>query len=156
MPAAALPAGQPAQTPRRVVVQIACTGLRRRVGIEQQVAIFRREQEEQAVDHAQQLAVILLRIKLPGAELLAQGTIGRVRQKAAPQRHDGLLHAAAQVVQYARALLLRSLYPPLQPAVCRSLCLDPRFVTEQPQQDEIGVGLALHHGFEVELNVRRA
>ena len=57
------------------------SGLRQK----QQVAVFGHEQEDQPVDQAQQLAVIVLAVELAAFQLLAQRLVGRMRQKALAQ-----------------------------------------------------------------------
>ena len=53
-------------------------------------------------------------------------------------------------------MLLGGLRPLLQPALGRAFGFDPRLVAQQPEQGEVGVDLAVHHRFEVELHVRLA
>ena len=113
--------GQLAQLRGRVVAGVPIAGGRRGVRIEQHVAVLGHEQEQQAVDQPQELAVILLGIEAavgrPVLERLAQRGVGRVRQEAASERRDRLLDAAPQLIEGAGALLLGGTGPGLQPAV---------------------------------------
>ena len=77
------------------------------------------EQEDQAIDDAQELAVEVGRRHLPGAQGVAQGGVLRVAGEAFAQDLQRLLDAAAQIAQGAGALLLGELGPLLQPAGLR-------------------------------------
>src|SRR5947209_20428014 len=95
------------------------------------VAIFRDEQDDQAIDQAQELAVVVLLVQLSRTKMLAQRVIGRVRQEAASQGGDGPLDAAAQLFERARPLLLGCARPLLQPARFWAFGLHARLVAEQ-------------------------
>ena len=45
------------------------------------------------------------------------------------------------------------LRPALEPALVRALALEARLVADEPEEDEVGVGLAVQHRLEVELDV---
>lgn len=51
------------------------------------------------------------------------------------------------------ALLLSRSRPFLEPARLRSLGFDAGLMAEEPEQDKIGVDLAVHHGFKVKLHI---
>jgi hypothetical protein len=74
-------------------------------------------------------------------------------QKTAAEDADGLLDPLAHVLKGACALLLGGLHPAFQPALVWLLGLDPGLVTEEPEKNEVGVELAVHHALEVELDV---
>ena len=103
--------GQSAQALRRVVVDVARRGAVSSASrIEQQVAVLGHEQEQQPVDQAQQLAVVVLLVERAAVQPVAQGRVGRVRQEArARARVIACFDAVAQLVERARALLLGGL-----------------------------------------------
>ena len=116
---------------------------------QQQLAVLGGEQEDQPVDQPQQLTVIVLTAQLARAQPGLKRGVGRVGQEAAAQGGDRGLHAIAQPIQRASALLLGRLRPDLQPATFRFslLALHPRLVADQPQHHEIGVHLPGQNGF---------
>jgi hypothetical protein len=61
------------------------------VGVEEQVAVFGQEQEQQPVDRAQELPVVVLRREQPCAERLPQFTVRRVSEEAPTEGDDGRL-----------------------------------------------------------------
>src|SRR5579875_1678713 len=113
---AATASGQLVQALRRVVVQVAFTRGFVSIGSEEDVTILRHEEYDQAIDKAQQLAIIVLRREVARPQFVAQ-TLIVGRQKAAPQRLYRGLDAITQTVQSANALPLRLLQPAFQPAL---------------------------------------
>ena len=79
--------------------------------------------------------------------------IGGMGEEARAEGADAHLDSLAQVLQGAGALLAGLLGPPLQPALLGALALDPGLMAQQPEQAEVRVQLAVHHGGEVELDV---
>src|SRR2546425_2998710 len=77
-------------------------------------------------------------------------------EETTPQGGDSLLDAVAQLIERPRALLLGSTRPLFKPECFRTFGLYSRLVAEQPQQHKIGVDLAIHHRFQVELDVSLA
>ena len=69
---AAAALGQAPQAVGRVVFLIAIAGGRVGLRVEQQVAILGDEQEEQPIDQAQELAVVVLRVECAGSQLVAK------------------------------------------------------------------------------------
>ena len=117
-------------------------------------AVLGHEQEDQPIDDAQELAVEVGERHLAGAQSLAQGGVLRVAGEALAEDLQRLLDTAAQVAEGARALLLGQLGPLLQPAGLRPIAVagrEARGVGHEPEQDEIGIDLAVEHGLEVEL-----
>jgi len=79
-----------------------------------------------------------------------------VLQEALAKAGDGLLDATAQIIERAGALLLGALRPTLEERLARPLSgqgLKPRLVANEPEEDEVGVDLALKHRLQVELDV---
>ena len=74
-------------------------------------------------------------------------------EEAAPEVLDGLLHALAQGLQGARALLPPQARPALQPALLGPLRLHAALVAEHPEHREVGVELALEDRLQVDLHV---
>ena len=74
-------------------------------------------------------------------------------EEADAQRFNRRLHAVAQMLQGARATVFGLFHPFLEPAIRWALRLDARLMAEQPEHAEIAVGIAIHHRFEVELDV---
>lgn len=83
----------------------------------QQAAILGDEQEQKPIDDSQDLAVVVLRGKRPGLEPGDESFIAGVRDKAASQCFDGLLHADVKVFQDSRALVLGEFAPLFEPKV---------------------------------------
>ena len=77
-------------------------------------------------------------------------------REAAPEGFDCLGNAIAKVGKHPRALFAAKLTPLFEPEVLRLATFYPRLVAEHPQKREVGIDLALHHGFQVELNVSLA
>jgi len=82
-----------------------------------------------------------------------EARIGGVGEETGAQRTDGFLHAFAQALKGARALLAGLLGPLLQPTQGGTLALDPGLMAQEPEQAKVRVQLAVHHGGEVELHV---
>src|SRR5207245_6626471 len=61
---AAAPRREPSQSLRRVVGEVPLSCLQARAGVEEGVAVLGDEQEEQAIDEAQQLAVVVLGVEV--------------------------------------------------------------------------------------------
>ena len=74
-------------------------------------------------------------------------------EEPAAEGFDGRLDAVAQMVERARALLVRLARPLFEPALLGFGGLDARGVADEPEQQEVGVDLAFHHGLEVELDI---
>src|SRR6266568_4940027 len=144
---------QLAQPGRRVIAGVALSRQRVGVGMKEDIAVFGDEHDEQSIDQAQQLAVVILRAQRAGAQLFTEGMIGRMSQEATTQSRDGFLDAVTQLFERTGALLVGGMRPLLQPALGGSFGLHSRLVTEQPQQDKVGIDFAVHHRFKVELNV---
>jgi len=79
---------------------------------------LRPQRGRSAIDQAQQLAIVILRGQFAGFEL-ALSSRWPAAPKSLDQRADGLLHAVAQSVQRARALLGRLFRPAFQPTFAR-------------------------------------
>lgn len=144
---------QPPQVRRRIPALVALPGGGVRVRVEQESPVLGRKQEEEAVHEAQHLAIVVLRRERAGPQPLPQPCVRRVREEAATEGRDRRLHAAAQPVEGARPALARRREPPLEDALLGLLPLHPRLVADEPEEDEVGVDLALHHGLEVEFDV---
>ena len=86
-------------------------------------AVLGHEQEDQAIDHAQELAVEVGERHLPGAQSVAQGGVLRMAGEALAEDLQRPLDAAAQVAQGAGALFVGDLGPLLQPAGLRPVAL---------------------------------
>ena len=97
------PLGQTPQPGRGVVQRVALRGGLVRLGMEEQVAILGDEEEDQPVDDAQQLAVVVLVLELPSAEPVAELGVGGVGEEAAAERGDRLLDAVAQLVEHTQS-----------------------------------------------------
>src|SRR5687767_15110572 len=77
-------------------------------------------------------------------------------QEALAECLDRRLDARVQAFEGARPLVTSGYYPALEPAFGGMLGLDARLVADEPQEREVRIDLALHHRFQVELNVRLA
>src|SRR2546427_263249 len=102
---------------RGVIAYVALACLRSCLGVIQQATILGHEQKEQAIDQAQELAIVVLAGEFSGSEFFFELGIGRMRQKATPEGIDGLLDASAKVVEGTGASLLGHAGPTLQPAL---------------------------------------
>ena len=76
-----------------------------------------------------------------------------VVQVALAEGVEGAFDAVAQRVEGARALFLGEVAPLLEQAVLGLVGLDAALVQGEVEQHEVGVDLAVEHGFEVELEV---
>ncbi len=125
------------------------------VGREEQVAFLRNKQKEQPVNHAEELAVVPGLVEITRGELRAQCLVFRMVEESLPQCADRLLDTEAEVAQRTRPPNERGLVPFLQEAtrrVCRAL-RQAGPVRHHPEEREVGEDTALHHSFEVELQI---
>ena len=90
-------------------------GLRR----EDEAPLLHHEEEQQAVDQPQELAVVLRDAQAPSRQGLAQLRTLRVRQEGRAQLLQRLLHAVAQVLPHAPAFLEALLVVLFKPARVR-------------------------------------
>ena len=117
-------------------------------------AILGHEQEDQPIDHAQELAVEVGERHLAGAQGVAQRGVLRVAGEAFAKDLQGPLDAATQVAEGAGALCGGECGPVLQPARVGTLGgtrIEARGVHDEPEQDEVSIDLASEHGLGVEL-----
>ncbi|MCC6129686.1 MAG: hypothetical protein IT186_07130 [Acidobacteria bacterium] len=122
-------------------------------GQQKQITILGHEEEEQSIHNAQELAVVLLAIELAVAEGTAEAMIRRMGEETLAESADRFLDATTKLVKGTDALFAGDLGPLLQPTGGGLLALEARLMAEQPQHAEVGEGIALHHGFDVELDV---
>ena len=122
-------------------------------------AVIGHEQEDQAIDHAQELTVEIGQRYLASAQRVTQYSVLGVTGKPLSQNLKRPFDTDAQVAQGAGALLLGLLGPLLQPGALGPVGLvrgEARCVGREPEQDEVGINLAGEHGLEVELQERLA
>src|SRR6266700_7332014 len=117
---------QSTQPRRCIVAGVAFASHRVGLWVKEDTAIFRHKEHDQAVNEAQDLAVVVLGGERARAQLFAQSVVRRVGQETAAEGRDGLLHAIAQLVERAGTLFVRGARPLLQPARLRALGLYPR------------------------------
>jgi hypothetical protein len=122
---------------------------------EEQIAVFRGEQEQEAIHQPQQLAVQLGPAQLTTGELAPQLVIRRVLQQAIAQGFEGLLHAMAQLPQNPLARLLGLLLPGVEHAAGRLRMAEAAGVQEEPERGELIEQLALHQQLQIHLQVGR-
>jgi hypothetical protein len=100
------------QAVERVVFDVAIAGDGVGVaGEKEQVALFGYEEEQQAIDHAQELAVVVLFVEVAGLDAVAQGVVGGMTEIPTAERGDGALDALAKFVEGTGALLDGGLGP---------------------------------------------
>ncbi len=120
---------------------------------EQGVPVLGHEQEDQAVDQPQDLAVEVLAVQCPTLQPSPEAAVPRVSQEPRAEALDGGLDAVSELVEGAYAVASTGLGPALEPAFLGDLGLDAAAVTHEPQQQEVAVLLAVHDGLQVELQV---
>lgn len=147
------PGGQGPQAVQGVVVEVGGPGLLAGGRDQEQVAVLGHEQEEQPVDQAQQLPVVVLAVQGAAGQRLPQLVVGPMGEEPLAQGDDGGLHPGAQAIQGPGALDPRLVVPALQPAGLGAGGLHPALVADEPEQGKVGVDLAGHDGLEVELQV---
>src|SRR5438309_2092154 len=86
------------QSLRRVVHEVPLACLRGGGRVEEGIAVLRDEEEEQAVDEAEQLAVVVLCIELARLQCCLELAIMWVREEAAAECGDRLLDTCSQCV----------------------------------------------------------
>src|SRR5688572_7212769 len=65
----------------------------------------------------------------------------------------GTLYALSQGIAYTCSLLLGSIHPFLKPEILWIIRFNAGLMTQQIQQHEIRIDLAIHHSCEIKLNV---
>ena len=153
---AAEPVGDSAQTADGVVTKVILAGLCRDDFGKEQFTVFGGEQEQEAIDDAEELAEVVLLGERACRELVAQRGVGRMREETGTEGGDGFFHAVAQLVEGASAALPGFLRPFFQPAEFSAFAFNAGLVQQEPEQREVGVEFALHHGLQVELDERLA
>ncbi len=91
-------------------------------------------------------------MRLPARSLSRSPPFRACDRKPRPKTAIAVSTPPAKLVEGARPLFLGGLRPLLEPAFGGSFRLDPRLVAQEPEQREVGVDLAGHHGFEVEFD----
>ncbi len=119
----------------------------------EQAPVLGNEEKKQPIDSPQQLAVILLLVKLARLKLLAEPVVAGVAEETGPQGLDRPGDPGAEIRKHAGALFAGKLAPLLQPCFLRLFGLQAGLVAEHPEQGEVGVDLTFHHGFQVELDI---
>jgi hypothetical protein len=100
--ARAAPAGREgAEAREAVVAEVPLAGEGRGARGEEEVAVFGDEEEEEAVDEAEELAVVVLRGEGARGEALAESPVGGLLEEAAAEDLEGLLDAVAEGVEGA-------------------------------------------------------
>ena len=152
---AAAALGEAAEPGGGVPAVVALAGVGFRVGVGEELAVLGDEEDQEAVHDPEELAVVVLPVELAAAEGFAQGGVRRMRQESAAEGRDGGLDAAAELVEGAGAFGAGGGEPAFQPAVVPPARggLEAGLVGEHPEEDEVGVDLALEEGLEVELDV---
>src|SRR5687768_9572829 len=109
--------GHSAQALGRVVFEVAFAN--RFIGdrVEKQITIFSDKEEQQAIDDAQELAIVVLSIETAVGQLVAEVAVGWVFEKAESKGGDGFFNAIAELIEGACALILGNLHPFFEPAV---------------------------------------
>ncbi|MDA8063565.1 MAG: hypothetical protein M0T80_14260, partial [Actinomycetota bacterium] len=119
----------------------------------EKVAVFGDEEEHEAVDEPEDLAVVVVGGELAVAEPVAQRRVGGMRQESAAEGGDGPFEAGAEPIECSHALLAGLLDPPLEPAVCWLVGFEAALVAGHPQDGEVSEDLVREHRLEVELDV---
>ena len=122
---------------------------------EQQIAVFRREQKQEAIHQPQQLAVQLLAAQGATGQLGAQGLVLGMLEQAIAQGFEGLLHAIAQLPQNTFARFLGLLFPGIEHAATRLRMAEAAGVQQQPEHGELIEQLALHQQLQIHRQVGR-
>ena len=125
-------------------------GLRIRIRPERP-AVFRHKEQQEAVDQPQQLAVVILFVQFPAAQFLFEFMICRMLQKSGTQCLDGVGHPLTEFIQGAHAAVRGEFCPLFQQAVLK--VFKAAFMTDQPEQTEIGKEITVKHGFQVEFEI---
>src|SRR3546814_17546124 len=98
--------GQRTEAGEGVVAAVALLGRRVRGWVDEQVASFGDEEEQQPVDGAQELAVVVLLVERSILEGLPERNVGWLGEEPFPQCGTGGLHADAQLVERPGAALV--------------------------------------------------
>ena len=125
----------------------------------QEVAVLDREQEQAAIDEAEELLVQVHRLQAAVLEPPAQRVVGRVGDEAVAERDERLGHALSQLAAGALAGLVRLAPPALEDAgggAASVTRLEAGAVGEQPEGGEVRENLVLEGALEVELDPGRA
>src|SRR5690606_10305852 len=118
---------------------------------EQQAALLGDHEEQEPVNEAQQLAVVLGLVHAAGGERLAQLRAVGVSEKAAAEREQRLVHALAQALAHAAALGDALLVVALEPGLVRvgRASGQAAAMGEPEQDDELAVEVARDHRLEI-------
>ena len=118
----------------------------------QHTALFDGEDEDEAVDEAQQLLEVGVLAQVPIVQGSAQRVVGGVLQEAFAEGEQGLFHAVAQAVAHAGALGLASFAPALPNARAARL-RRAAGVQQAPDVGELGITLAAQQVGQVAFEV---
>lgn len=125
----------------------------------QQAAVLDGEQEQAAVDEAQQLLMQVHRGQPVLGKIAAQAIVGGVADEALAEGDQGGGDAIAQLIAGALAGLLRLPPPAFQDRGGRQAAVaqgEPAGVRQQPEGGEIGIEAVLEGALQVDLDVGRA
>ncbi len=122
-----------------------------------QVAVLGRQQEDQPIDEAQQLAEILGQRQRAAREALAQCAVVGVGEEAAAKAEQRRLDPIAQALAGGHALLAARLAPTFEGAIGRRRAghAETAGVEQEPQSGEIGERLALENRAQIRLDESR-
>jgi hypothetical protein len=123
---------------------------------EEEIAVFGDEEEDQAVDEAEELAVVVARGEGAAAQGVVQGSVVGVAEQAGAEVLDGGLDAAAEALEHTHARGLGALVPGLDGGgggVARGGFggAEAGGVADEPEEAEVGEALAVEDRLEVEL-----
>jgi len=113
------------------------------------------EDEEEAVDEAEELLEIGVLGERAGIEAGAEGFVFRMREEAGTEREEGIGHTGAETFAHGLALLL-AFFPPSVPEAGGGGVAGAGGVEEAPDGGEVGVALVAEDELEVGLEVGRA
>ena len=118
----------------------------------QKLPVFGDQQKQHTVDDAQNLLVKFLRGQPTGAQFFEQNSVGAIGDESRPQNGDGLFDSGIKVVEGAEGFVLGRFFPAFQPVLLGLFALETGLVADKPQDEELGIEVAIEHGLKVELD----
>jgi hypothetical protein len=145
-----------AQAFQRVPLPVTGGGRPVRSWVKKEIAGFGDEEEQEAIDEAQELAVVVLAAEIAISQAFSEFAVVPVGEEAGAEFSNGGLNPIAELVEGAGSLTGGFGAPAFQDALFGGLAFEPALMAHQPEDSEVGELASAEHRVEVELDERLA